>query len=70
MRFGLHWGATLYVGQTATSRRTEVTALGDEVNRGARIEACATGGRPCVEGTLGAERLGPFRRSSGWPRRS
>ncbi len=45
MRFGLHWGATLYVGQIATSGRAEVTALGDEVNEGARIEACATGGR-------------------------
>ncbi len=44
MRFGLHWGATLYVGQIASSGRAEVTALGDEVNQGARIEACATGG--------------------------
>jgi class 3 adenylate cyclase len=42
MHFGLHWGATLYVGQIATSGRTEVTALGDEVNEAARIEACAT----------------------------
>src|SRR5215204_5761482 len=32
LRFGLHWGSTLYVGQIATSGRTEVTALGDEVN--------------------------------------
>jgi class 3 adenylate cyclase len=55
MRFGLHWGATLYVGQIATSGRTEVTALGDEVNEGARIEACATGGaRPRLKGTHGA----------------
>ena len=45
MRFGLHWGSTLYVGQITTSGRMEVTALGDEVNEGARIEACATGGR-------------------------
>ena len=45
MRFGLHWGATLYVGQITTGGRAEVTALGDEVNEGARIEACATGGR-------------------------
>lgn len=45
MRFGLHWGATLYVGQIVTSGRTEVTGLGDEVNEAARIEACATGGR-------------------------
>ena len=29
---GLHWGSTLYVGQIATSGRSEVTALGDEVN--------------------------------------
>ena len=34
MRFGLHWGATLYVGQITTSGRAEITALGDEVNEG------------------------------------
>ena len=45
VRFGLHWGANLYVGQIATKGRTEVTALGDQVNEAARIEACATGGR-------------------------
>lgn len=45
LRFGLHWGANLYVGQIATRGRTEVTALGDQVNETARIEACATGGR-------------------------
>ncbi len=45
MRFGLHWGATLYVGQIVTSGRTEVTGLGDDVNEAARIEACATGAR-------------------------
>ncbi len=56
MRFGLHWGATLYVGQITTSGRTEVTALGDEVNEGARIEACATGGRALVSKEL-LERL-------------
>jgi class 3 adenylate cyclase len=56
MRFGLHWGATLYVGQIATSGRTEVTALGDEVNEGARIEACATGGRALASKAL-LERL-------------
>ena len=44
LRFGLHWGANLYVGQIATVGRTEVTALGDQVNEAARIEACATGG--------------------------
>lgn len=44
MRFGLHWGSTLYVGGIATGGRAEVTALGDEVNECARVEACATGG--------------------------
>jgi class 3 adenylate cyclase len=58
MRFGLHWGSTLYVGQIATSGCTEVTALGDEVNEGARIEACATGGRTLASTTL-IERLDP-----------
>jgi class 3 adenylate cyclase len=45
LRFGLHWGATLYIGRILTAGRSEVTALGDEVNEGARIEACATSGR-------------------------
>ena len=45
LRFGLHWGATLYVGAILTAGRSEVTALGDEMNEAARIEACATGGR-------------------------
>lgn len=45
LRFGLHWGATLYVGRILTAGRSEVTALGDEVNETARIEACATGSR-------------------------
>jgi len=45
MRFGLHWGSTIYMGNIGTLARSEVTALGDEVNEGARIEACATGGR-------------------------
>jgi class 3 adenylate cyclase len=58
MRFGLHWGATLYVGQIATTGRAEVTALGDEVNEGARIEACATGGRALASKEL-LERIEP-----------
>jgi len=41
---GLHWGATLMVGQVATGGRLEVTALGDQMNEGARIEAVAKGG--------------------------
>ncbi len=57
MRFGLHWGSTLYVGQIATTGRTEVTALGDEVNETARIEACASGGRALASKSL-VERLG------------
>jgi len=32
-------------GSIITAGRTEVTALGDEVNEAARIEACAVGGR-------------------------
>ena len=45
VRFGLHWGSTVYIGKISTSARAEVTALGDEVNVAARIEASATGGR-------------------------
>jgi class 3 adenylate cyclase len=58
MRFGLHWGATLYVGQSTATRPTEVTALGEEVNEGARIEACAIGGRTLASKSL-MERLEP-----------
>jgi|SRR5947209_10322024 len=29
LRFGLHWGSTLYVGAVTTAGRAEVTALGD-----------------------------------------
>jgi class 3 adenylate cyclase len=56
LRFGLHWGATLYIGRILTAGRSEVTALGDEVNEGARIEACATGGRTLASKSL-IERL-------------
>jgi class 3 adenylate cyclase len=56
MRFGLHWGATLYMGRILTGGRSEVTALGDEVNEAARIEACATGGRTLASKSL-IERL-------------
>lgn len=58
LRFGLHWGSTLYVGNITTGGRTEVTALGDEVNEAARIEACATGGRALASKSL-IERLDP-----------
>jgi class 3 adenylate cyclase len=56
LRFGLHWGSTLYVGNISTGGRNEVTALGDEVNEGARIEACAGGGRTLASKAL-VERL-------------
>ena len=59
LRFGLHWGSTLYVGAVIpTAGRAEVTALGDEVNEAARIEACATGGRTLASKAL-VERLEP-----------
>lgn len=57
IRFGLHWGATLYVGRLMTSGRAEITALGDEVNEAARIEACASGGLALASKAL-IERLG------------
>lgn len=56
MRFGLHWGSTIYIGNISTAARGEVTALGDEVNEAARIEACATGGRMLASKAL-IERL-------------
>jgi class 3 adenylate cyclase len=58
VRAGLHWGATLFMGSIITVGRTEVTALGDEVNEAARIEACATGGRILASKDL-VERLDP-----------
>ncbi len=58
MRFGVHWGAGLYVGLISTVGRTEVTALGDDVNDAARIEPCATGGRLLASKSL-IERLTP-----------
>jgi class 3 adenylate cyclase len=57
LRFGLHWGATLYVGRIVTAGRSEVTAQGDEANEAARIEACATGARVLASKSL-IERLG------------
>ncbi len=44
LNLGVHWGATLMIGQVATSGRLEVTALGDQMNEGARIEAVAKDG--------------------------
>jgi len=58
LRFGLHWGANLYVGNISTAGRAEVNALGDQVNETARIEACATGGLALASKDL-LERLEP-----------
>jgi class 3 adenylate cyclase len=44
LNIGVHWGATLMIGQVATSGRLDVTALGDQMNEAARIEAVATDG--------------------------
>jgi class 3 adenylate cyclase len=58
LRFGLHWGSNIYIGAITTGGRAEVTALGDDVNDAARIEACATGGRTLASKDL-IERLAP-----------
>jgi class 3 adenylate cyclase len=58
LRAGLHWAATPFIGSIITSGRSEVTALGDDVNNAARIEACATGGRILASKEL-IERLDP-----------
>jgi class 3 adenylate cyclase len=55
---GLHWGATLTIGQVSSHGRLEVTALGDEMNEAARIEAVATDGRILASKNL-LERLVP-----------
>jgi class 3 adenylate cyclase len=55
---GLHWGATLTVGQVSSLGRLEVTALGDEMNEAARIEAVAKGGQILASKNL-LERLTP-----------
>ncbi len=56
LRFGLHWGATLFVGLFKSVARSEVTAMGDEVNEASRIEACASGGKALASKSL-IERL-------------
>ncbi|HEX8205125.1 MAG TPA: adenylate/guanylate cyclase domain-containing protein [Solirubrobacteraceae bacterium] len=58
MNVAIHWGATLYIGQVATSGRLEVTALGDEVNECARIQEAAHGGALLATKAL-VERLDP-----------
>jgi class 3 adenylate cyclase len=44
MNVGVHWGPALYMGQIVTGGRLEVTALGDEVNEGARVQQSAKDG--------------------------
>lgn len=58
VNIGLHWGVTLMVGQISHGGRLEVTALGDEMNEAARIEAVATGGAILASKPL-VERLEP-----------
>ncbi len=58
VRFGLHWGDDVFIGQISTSARSEVTALGAAVNTAARLEASAVGGRLLVSKAL-LDRLGP-----------
>ena len=55
---GLHWGATLYMGQLVTGGRLEVTALGDEVNECARIQTAAREGQVLASKSL-LEHLDP-----------
>ncbi len=44
MNIGLHWGASLFMGQLVPGGRLDVTALGDSVNECARIQEAAGGG--------------------------
>ncbi len=44
MNMGLHWGASLFVGQLVPGGRLDITALGDSVNECARIQETARGG--------------------------
>jgi class 3 adenylate cyclase len=45
---GMHWGATVYLGQIVSGGRLEVSALGDEINECARLQEAAQGGRSLV----------------------
>jgi class 3 adenylate cyclase len=58
LNVGVHWGGTLYMGQIVTDGRLEVTALGDEVNEGARIQETARNGAVLASKPL-VERLDP-----------
>jgi class 3 adenylate cyclase len=58
MNIGVHWGGALYMGQIVTGGRLEVTALGDEVNEGARIQQVARNGTALASKAV-LERLEP-----------
>jgi class 3 adenylate cyclase len=58
VNIGVHWGATLVIGQVVTGGRLEVTALGDEVNQAARIQEVCRGGGTLVSKDV-VERLDP-----------
>ena len=45
MNIGLHWGASLFVGQLVPGGRLDITALGDSVNECARIQEAASVGK-------------------------
>ena len=57
VKAGVHWGATLMIGQVVTGGRLEVTALGNEVNEAARVESAAAGDTILVTRDV-IERLG------------
>ena len=44
MNVGVHWGASIFMGQLVPGGRLDVSALGDSVNECARIEEAARGG--------------------------
>jgi class 3 adenylate cyclase len=58
VNIGVHWGATLVIGQVVTGGRLEVTALGDEVNQAARIQEVCRGGGTLISKDV-VERLDP-----------
>lgn len=58
MKVGLHFGASLYMGQLVPGGRLDVTALGDEVNEAARIQECADAHQTLASKQL-VERLTP-----------
>lgn len=59
VNIGLHWGATIYMGQIVSDGRLEVSALGDEVNEAARLQEAARDGVILASKAL-VERLSEF----------